>query len=167
MAKITNSHRVFLSFFTIQWTRLQLRVENPCYLSSWSSLIHNTRLLLLAHCSDHPCVGWAAVRSDRLSSPLGCLAPIIGSQSARKWSWRTSRRKAGSKEKMKKTTTSCGRVTGSNPAQATLPVEFHPTNFNISYASVAINQFYHCLYRWSAENCQPKLLNKGWTLKEK
>ena len=32
----------------------------------------------------------------------GCLAPIIGSQSARKWSWRTSRITAGTKEKIKK-----------------------------------------------------------------
>ena len=30
MAKITSPHQVFLSFFTTQYTRLQLRVENIC-----------------------------------------------------------------------------------------------------------------------------------------
>ena len=35
-------------------------------------------------------------------SSLWCPAPIIGSQSAGKWSWKTSRMKRGSKEKMKK-----------------------------------------------------------------
>ena len=35
-------------------------------------------------CLDLPSVGSAAVRSYQLLSPLGCLAPIIGSQSARK-----------------------------------------------------------------------------------
>ena len=66
-------------------------VESPCRVCSWELnclSICYLQLLPLAQpssCLDLPQVAKASVKIAQLLSPLGCLAPIFGSQSARKW----------------------------------------------------------------------------------